>query len=65
MAQKTVAQLLAEVNTQTNAVAARIQTLIDAAANNPELAAALAGLQAEADRLTSLASGTESDPLNP
>jgi methenyltetrahydromethanopterin cyclohydrolase len=66
MAEKTVAELLAEVDTATTGVANRIQGLLDQLnAPNPtadELAAAKAGLQAEVDRLTAMGTGSTVDP---
>lgn len=66
MAEKTVADLLAELDTATTGVANRIQGLLDQLnAPNPttaELDAAKAGLQAEVDRLTAMGTGGTVDP---
>jgi hypothetical protein len=53
-----VAKLITEFDAATNAIAARIQKLIDAGGLNPESEAAL---QAEVDKLTALGQ----DPANP
>lgn len=68
MAEKTVADLLTEIDGATTAVAKRIQGLIDQLSNDTtvtELAAAKAGLQAEVDRLTAMGTGGVVDPNNP
>jgi t-SNARE complex subunit (syntaxin) len=66
MAEKTVAELLTELDAATTGVAARIQGLLDQLnAPNPsadELAAAKAGLQSEVDRLTAMGTGGTVDP---
>lgn len=66
MAEKTVAELLAEIDVATTNVANRMQGLLDQLnAPDPsadELAAAKAGLQAEIVRLTAMGTGGVVDP---
>lgn len=65
MSTKTIAELLAEVDTVTTGVANRIQALLDQISNDPsatELQAAKDGLQAEIDRLTAMGTAGEVNP---
>lgn len=69
VAEKTIQELLAEMDTATTGVATRMQSYIDqltaANATAEEVAAAKAGIQAEIDKLNAMGTGGTVEPANP